>query len=428
MATVKHKIFKKDRRADGSYRVKLIITHKGREVVRGTNRIVEGKQVSEEPLFIKDKSVIRSLSVDEKVYEDRIASIPLGRMKRLTAAQLADEILDRDISESDAPPVEVDFAAFIRDHMEHLIGRGKPDIAGTYRVVYNNLVDYNHGSDSFPATWITATMLRGFEDFLRTERKQTRRKRGGGLVTTTANPATDNGVFNIMRDLRALFNKGRKEFNTETDTVIKHQPFEFYKMPQQKQVRKKGEDISLKTLVKIRDAELIGGAKMARDCFMLSFYLCGMNAIDIYKYKSFRPRDKRITYERSKTRSRRKDNAMISMNIPDEARVLLEQYNGVNLQKRYSTIATFRQALKNGLSDVADKLKIPHFTFYHARHTFATLAHQRCGFSKEYIAAALNHVDQARAVTESYIVQDWSVVDQVQSGVLKLLSRHKVSD
>ncbi len=41
-----------------------------------------------------------------------------------------------------------------------------------------------------------------------------------------------------------------------------------------------------------------------------------------------------------------------------------------------------------------------------------------CRFSKDDIALAMNHVDQSNAVTDIYLKKDWSIIDQVQRGVI----------
>ncbi|MDR3133079.1 MAG: hypothetical protein LBU42_03540 [Prevotellaceae bacterium] len=59
---------------------------------------------------------------------------------------------------------------------------------------------------------------------------------------------------------------------------------------------------------------------------MLSFYLIGMNAVDLYTCPP--ATGKYITYYRSKTTSRRDDKAEFSVLIQPEAGPLLEKYAG----------------------------------------------------------------------------------------------------
>lgn len=72
------------------------------------------------------------------------------------------------------------------------------------------------------------------------------------------------------------------------------------------------------------------------------------------------------------------------------------------------------KALKelNGISDL---------TLYWARHTFGTLARNECCMSVDDIAEALNHIDSGHFTTNMYLAKDWSIVDDVQSQVIKLI-------
>jgi hypothetical protein len=64
------------------------------------------------------------------------------------------------------------------------------------------------------------------------------------------------------------------------------------------------------------------------------------------------------------------------------------------------------------------EFKFP-LTSYFARFSFATIARNDCGISKDDIAMALNHRDQTLTVTDGYIKKDWAIVDKTIQTVLK---------
>jgi hypothetical protein len=64
---------------------------------------------------------------------------------------------------------------------------------------------------------------------------------------------------------------------------------------------------------------------------------------------------------------------------------------------------------------------IKEFTCYWARHSFGNIARNKCRKSKDDVALALNHVDHGRKTTDIYLEKDWSIIDEVQDAVLKLL-------
>src|SRR5690606_41685674 len=131
----------------------------------------------------------------------------------------------------------------------------------------------------------------------------------------------------------------------------------------------------------------------------------------------------RFNYNRSKTENKRSDNAFMSVKIPDEAKNYIIKYSE-SLFRRYKTIKSLNNRLSNSLRDIGELLGIERLTFYHARHTFASLARNECRFSKDDVAAALNH--SSNPITDVYIANDWQIVDDVQEGVLALLREKSI--
>lgn len=117
---------------------------------------------------------------------------------------------------------------------------------------------------------------------------------------------------------------------------MKHYPFHEYKLVEIPANTKK--KLNIKQIKTIRDLALPSGGRLelARDFFMLSFYLCGMNAVDMYRIPPVDNPTRRIDYNRSKTKNRRKDRAFISVGIPKDAMDLYNQYAG-KLQNRYAS-------------------------------------------------------------------------------------------
>ena len=65
---------------------------------------------------------------------------------------------------------------------------------------------------------------------------------------------------------------------------------------------------------------------MAKDCFVMSFCLMGMNSVDMYNAKDFD--GETLTYERTKTKDRRSDNALIAVKVHPFIRQQIEKYKG----------------------------------------------------------------------------------------------------
>jgi integrase len=244
----------------------------------------------------------------------------------------------------------------------------------------------------------------------------------GKLVEIAGEGASDSSIHNYMRDLRTLFNAACTAYNNEDLGIykIKHYPFKKYKIGSAPLTKKR--NIGIDELKQIRDCivEPDSRAELARDLFMLSFYLCGMNAVDLYQLDKNIVKDNRLEYNRSKTRLIRRDNAFISIKIVAEAKALLDKYAGT-LKSRYNTIQNLNRAICKGMLQIREITGINFVTFYWARHTFANLARNKCRMSKDDVALALNHIDEGHRTTDIYIEKDWSIIDEVQEKVVALL-------
>lgn len=411
MATVSAVVYDYHKKADGTYNVKIRVFHKKQRKLIDTTHFVSEKQLDSK-FRIKDKFLNKLL--DEKLDEYRRVISELGnKLNFMTIENLRDYLRDRD--------KDVDFIAFCNEHISQLRKEGRIGTANNHRTVRNSLVDY-FGRERVSITEIHSNMLMHYEKWLRTERSMTRINQLGKEVTTKEQGLKDAGIYCHMRDLRTLFNAACNKYNNEDLGIyrIKHYPFKKYKVGSPPPTKKR--NITIQEIKIIRDCQVVpdSRAELARDLFMLSFYLCGMNAVDMYNLEGVKGDAKRIEYNRSKTCGQRKDNAFISIKIIDEALPLMEKYIG-KLRSKYTTYSGLDTALSKGMKQLREIVGIPSITFYWARHTFANLARNKCRMSKDDVGLALNHVDEGHRTTDIYIEKDWSIVDDVQENVVNLL-------
>jgi integrase len=409
MATVSAKVYEHHRKADGTYNVKVCVHHKNQRKFIDTNHYVVKKQLTGK-MKIKDNFVNNLIDEQLKGYRKIISELG-EKLNFFNAESLRDFLRDKD--------ADVDFIRFCLLHIEQLKKENRNGTAGTHQTVRNSLIDY-FKRDSVSITEINSNMLVSYEKFLRGERTMIRTVTNYGQTKEkTTRGLSDSGIHNHMRDLRTLFNAACGKFNNEDLGIhrIKHYPFKKYKVGSAPLTRKRNN--TLDDVRMIRDCNTKAGsrAELAKDIYMLSFYLCGMNAVDLYQLTKKDIRNGRIDYNRSKTQSRRKDNAFISIKIIEEAKPLLDKYVD-KLSGRYSTYGILDYALSHGMKQLRKLAGIPEVTIYWARHTFATVARNTCRISKDDVALALNHVDNDHRVTDIYIEKDWTIVDEVQSKVI----------
>lgn len=114
--------------------------------------------------------------------------------------------------------------------------------------------------------------------------------------------------------------------------------------------------------------------------------MCGINAVDLYYCGPESVVNGRLEYKRSKTQGVRADGAFISVKIVPEARPILKKYLG-KLRERYADNDNLNLALSEGMKVIRRALKwnspeLKDVTYYLARHTFGTIARNKCGVNK----------------------------------------------
>ena len=416
MATVSAKVFEHHKKADGTYDVKICVQHKRLRKYLDTTHFVVRKQLTKD-FKVKDPFIADKVEKQLRDYRKMISELD-ERLDYFTAESLRDYLRDKD--------EDIDFIKFCDQHIERLRKEKHTGTANNHRKIRNSLVDYfNRTSVSIKE--INSNMLMAYERYMRSERTMTRINQLGNEVTTKEKGLSDSGLHNQMRDLRTLFNAARDLYNNEDLGIyrIKHYPFKRYKVGSPPLTKKRNN--TLEQVLVIRDCVTKPGsrAELAKELYMLSFYLCGMNAVDLYQLTERDIRNGRVDYNRSKTEGKRKDNAFISIKIVEEAKPLLEKYTG-KLSLRYSSCDGLNWALCKGMEQLRKLTGIPELTLYWARYTFANTARNDCRMSKDDVALALNHVDEGNRTTDIYIAKDWKIVDDVQRRVIAQLKKVEV--
>ncbi|MDB5141165.1 MAG: recombinase [Mucilaginibacter sp.] len=411
MARVSAVIYKQFRRSDGTYNVRIKVFHKNERRLMSTAHYISERNLSSN-LEIKDPTI--NLLINKRLDDYRRTISKLDNvLKTMSCIELAEYLDNKD---------NINFIKFCDEHIAQLRKDNRIGTANNHRTVRNSLVDY-FKRESIDILEINSNMLFKYERYLREDRKMIRVNQLGKEVLVTKTGLSDNGLYNHMRDLRTLFNAARAFYNNEDLGLIQieHKPFKTYSIGSAPIT--KNRNISVEQLKIIRDCQLEVGTRveLARDLFMLSFYLCRMNAVDLYNLKTTDLQNGRISYNRSKTVRQRKDKAFISIRLVEEASSLLNKYIG-QLSLKYVDYLGLDTALSKGMIELRDITDIPDITFYYARHTFANLARNACRVSKDDLDLTLNHVDQRHRVLDIYLDKDWSIVDEVQKKVVQLLT------
>lgn len=169
-----------------------------------------------------------------------------------------------------------------------------------------------------------------------------------------------------MAHLKAIINYAIKYRKVSYEA----HPFEFYEKPDCS-VREL--DISVNEVRLIRDAEVTEKSLcMARDLFMLSYYLGGINLIDLMQI-NFKGKDT-IEYIREKSKNTKKGDKKISFTIPGEAKPIIKKWMGKNGKLNFGyklSYDNFRKYVTKEIIRLADRIGIEkHVVYYSARKSF----------------------------------------------------------
>ena len=234
----------------------------------------------------------------------------------------------------------------------------------------------------------------------------------------------DNGIQTDIQILKFVFNRAIEDELTDK--------FPFRGVSVKKEQTKK-RCLSLEQLRAIRDFKLAGKKAMYRDCFMLSFYLIGINISDLLFLPKTALKNGRIIYKRNKT------GKIYDIKVEPEAMEIIARHKSRKkdrllsfLEEGNATITnTFANNLTRHLRTIGEKERHSYYvtvhpieegiTSYWSRHTWATIASE-LDIPMEVIGRSLGHSLWDNAVTSTYIKYDTKKIDEANRKVIDYLN------
>ncbi len=426
MARLSISILKRHQRADGSFPVLVALSHKSKTVYIDINRTAFESQV----MILKTKSVVKIKEKEVKLqrtllniikeYEDALSEIK--GIDRYSANQLK-EILVKVVKNGPESIQEIDFLAFLRDKTKELKSKDKKEWSN-FNLLANNLTDFIKRPVLFTSE-INNNFLIKFSSYLQTERVVIRNNQGK-MRERVLKPAKPAGVYSVMKDFRTAFNDTREMYNDENTGYIPipNYPFKNFHLSNPLTDPRGWSASEIADLYRLYDKydDMLYRERLGLDMFFLSFFLAGINTADIYRITKQVISNNRLTYRRSKTKDRRKDGAKTSIKIEPQAKEILNRYFSPDgdflLSTRFSKPEYLTRAINNGLASLRSYKVLPKVTMYVARHSWATIARNECGVSKDDISMSLNHTDPARKTTDIYLKTDWNIIDRANKKVI----------
>lgn len=410
MATFKAEVYAHQKKKDGTYNIKIRITHNGEKRYLATPYYIYKEDVTQKTFKIKNQHYIDL--TDELIKKYRYRCDAWGERLKMVNV---DRIVEIVTSEDPEKKFDLDIVAYGRRFVEKLMQEDHEGNAKSYKIAINNLVKFV-GRESISIHEINSKFV---SDWIEWIKKQPSKKTKG-----------DRAQSLYPSNLRAIHNLAKQEYNDEDSGVIRIPLSPFKKLPKVPSSRKRALEIN-----QVKKIASLGYTciqqpgnnrfNLAKDVFLLSFALVGMNAVDLYECDLYE--NGRITYQRKKTRNRRDDKAEISIKVEPEIEKLVEKYRDPDGKRvfcfyhSYSSVDAFSAALNKGLKKIEKLIKVNDLEFYAARHSWATIARNDADVDKYTVHTALNHVSEDMKATDIYIKKSWDPIDRANRKVLDLV-------
>jgi integrase len=437
--TLKAVVRSQQEKEGGIFNIKIRVTHQRKKSFFSTKVFVSKRQLAKD-LSFKDPKVIKdNADMIFKFYQ--MINLLGDRINSMDVKEIANYLETFD-QQTAGKTKKIDFIA---EGYEHALTQ-KKRYQDSFKTTLRSFSDFVE-QDSFDIQQLTSSVLFKYQDYLKKPRTGKRKDRYGNFKDVKLKGVSESTVNHYITDIRTIFSALKTRYNGEhiDDMPIRHNPFAIYKIKGAPETKKRNlKPILIKLIRDFKERTYMGThgtnrATLAKDVFMLSFYLAGINTVDLFEVTSYK--DGRLNYNRTKTMSKRKDKSFMSIMVPNEAKPILDRYlahTGEKVfifHKMYADAQAFNKNVNKGLKKMVSLLKNDEIekaskdklvdedldiTTYYARHSWATIARNICKISKDDISEALNHASE-HDVTDIYIEKDWEPIDTHNRKVLDVL-------
>lgn len=345
----------------------------------------------------------------EKIYNDLIEVKQADTVRVITKLKISGDIhnvsavdIKNMIDGNDKPVKKV--GTFVSTFEDCIKSKHKENTITSYSLTLKLMKMYDPELEKKSFEDITLKYLQDFDWWLQDTRKQKQTSRNVNF-----------------RNIRTVFNVA---IDSEITT---NYPFRKFKLKRE-ETRKRS--LTVDELRTLRDYPCDDYLIIYRDMFMLMFYLCGVNAVDLFSAKPNAIRNGRLEYTRAKTGKN------YSIKVEPEAQRLINKYKG----KEHLLYIADKEPYKHFLEKMSKRLKdigpyerkgyggkktikslFPDLSQYWCRHTWATLAAE-LDIPKETIAAGLGH-DMGNTTTAIYINFNQKKVDAANRKIIDFVNK-----
>ena len=278
---------------------------------------------------------------------------------------------------------EISFSEYARNHVAKMIQRGHERTSRNYKWALQHMERFA-GSDNIMFSRLTSSFLnRWIESLAETNRCKEQ--------------------YPVC--IREIYKAALKEFNDEELGIIKlKNPWKNVVIPRSDVPEKRAIPASklraFFNAVPDRSRFTNPLMEVGQDVALISFCMCGLNAVDIFNAKKDQYVGGIFHYERQKTRHSRADKGYFEIRVPEFLKPTFEKYLSKNTESpwlfnfhdRLSTSDSFSANVNIGIKQIWEKVE-PGFkaSLYAFRHSWATIAQNECGATLNEVDFGLNH-------------------------------------
>lgn len=414
MITFKAIIIPGNRRKDGTYPVNIRVTFHGKTRRLATTLVCTPADLTR-TLKIKNATILNK--------SDALIARMRDSVKDLSPFDLENQDVDWVVRHIKEYLTKEDFHLDFFEWSDRYILTKTETTRRAYSCALNTFARFL-GQRSIDINDISRSLLLEFMERVDSEKKMHYNVKTGQMEESRVEKIPRGASSRHLAKLEHLFNAAKDKYNDEDAgrILIPRSPFsKIAKVyPVSNGQGNLGQELMQRIISSQVDNEVM---RIALDLFIVSFGLMGANMADLYCAK---PVQEEWVYHRQKTASRRQDRAEMRVTIPVQLKPCLERLKGkggwwLNRLHDFASSKDFATARVNRcLKRWCEENGVEVFTFYAARHTWASLARKE-GVDKSTIDDALGHKGSFQ-VTDIYAEKAWDLIQDANRKVLDLFT------
>lgn len=414
MITFKAIIIPGNRRKDGTYPVNIRVTFKGKTRRLPTTLVCTPGDLTR-TLKIKNANILNK--------SDALIARMRDSVKDLSPFDLEQQDVDWVVRHIKDSLTQEDFHLDFFEWSDRYILSKTETTRRAYSCALNTLERFL-GNRSLDINDISRSLLLEFMEMVDKEPRMHYDAKTGEIVQSRANKIPRAASSRHLAKLEHLFNAAKEKYNDEDSGRILIPRSPFSKITKVYPVSNGQSNLGQELMQRIISSQVDNDVmRTALDMFIVSFGLMGANMADLYFAK---PVQEEWIYNRQKTSSRRADRAEMRVAIPEQLKPYLERLKGkggwwLNRLHEFASSKDFATARVNRcLKKWCEDNEVDVFTFYAARHTWASLARKE-GVDKSTIDDALGHKGSFQ-VADIYAEKAWGLIREANRKVLDLFT------